>query len=213
MTKKHKLHWFEAEPSKISMNEKYELYFILSPELSTEKVDEQVNQISALLESELTAINVNVDKEGIKKLSYPIKKYTTGFYVLIQFECESRPGSIANIEKKLNINDSLMRYILVNQTDYYKSLDKQNLAKEPEFTTHRDLNKGRKNKKCIVKYLGVEAIDYKDAGFLNQFTSPYAKMFSTERTGVSSKYQRKIKKAIKRARHMALMPFTPKHFE
>ena len=90
---------------------------------------------------------------------------------------------------------------------------KRTLNTKAEFSHHRELNKGKKDKKCIVKYLGVEAIDYKDYAFLNQFTSPYAKLFGKERTGVSAKYQRKIKNAIKRARHMALMPFTPIHFE
>lgn len=195
------------------MQEKYELYFILSPELAIDAVNTHVETISQLITKELQAENISVDLHGVKKLAYPIKKYKTGYYVLLQFECATRPSTIASVEKKLNINEDLLRYILVNQTDFYKAKAREQKNTNPEFTHHRELNKGKKSKKCIVNYLGIEAIDYKDYTFLNQFTSPYAKLFDRERTGVSSKHQRKIKRAIKRARHMALMPFTPKHFD
>jgi ribosomal protein S18/ribosomal protein S6 len=195
------------------MNEKYELYFILTPGVSSDKVDSTVEDISALLKKELNAENISTNLEGVKKLAYPIKKYRTGYYVLIEFECPQKPETISGVEKKLNINDSIIRYILVNQTEYYQTKENEIKSNEPEFTHHRELNKGKKSKQDIIKYLGIKAIDYKDSQLLNQFTSPYAKIFTKDRTGLTAKNQRKIKRAIKRARHMALMPFTPKHFE
>lgn len=50
-------------------------------------------------------------------------------------------------------------------------------------------------------------VDYKDVPYLRQFTSPYAKMLSRKRTGISSDKQREISLAIKRARYMALLPY------
>lgn len=50
-------------------------------------------------------------------------------------------------------------------------------------------------------------VDYKDVGYLRQFTDPHARMMSKKRTGVSAERQREIAMAIKRARYMALLPY------
>ncbi len=52
-----------------------------------------------------------------------------------------------------------------------------------------------------------KCIDYKDVVYLKLFTNPHAKILSKKRTGISSKKQRDITQAIKRARYMALMPY------
>jgi len=50
-------------------------------------------------------------------------------------------------------------------------------------------------------------IDYKDVGYLRQFTSAHAKMLAKKRTGVPAGKQRDLAQAIKRARYMALLPY------
>jgi small subunit ribosomal protein S18 len=50
-------------------------------------------------------------------------------------------------------------------------------------------------------------IDYKDVGYLKQFTNPHAKMLSKKRTGIPANKQRDMVQAIKRARYMALLPY------
>ena len=50
-------------------------------------------------------------------------------------------------------------------------------------------------------------VDYKDIGYLKQFTNPHAKILSKKRTGISADKQREIALAIKRARYMALLPY------
>lgn len=50
-------------------------------------------------------------------------------------------------------------------------------------------------------------IDYKDVGYLRQFTNTHAKMLSKKRTGVPAGKQRDIMQAVKRARYMALLPY------
>lgn len=51
--------------------------------------------------------------------------------------------------------------------------------------------------------------DYKDYENLAKFVSDRAKIASRERTGVCAKHQRKLAVHVKRARHLALLPFTP----
>lgn len=190
--------------------EKYELYLILNPNLSADDVNVKVDIIINLLEKEMNAENIELNNQGLRKLAYPIKKNTTGYYLLFNFSCPQKPRTIGNVEKKLNVSDFVLRYLITNQTEFLVQKAKETL-RETEAKTHRDLNKGKIDKKCILKHIGYRVVDYKDVEFLQQFTSPYAKIFSTDKTGTSSKYQRKVKQAIKRARHMALMPFTSKY--
>jgi ribosomal protein S18/ribosomal protein S6 len=193
------------------MIQNYELYLVLNPELSNEQIETEIANIQKLVSQELGAESLTVTPEGLKKLAYPISKHTTGFYTMLNFEIHGSAGrKFQNVEKKLNITDSVLRYLLLNQTDFFKQKAKENKPKV-EVTNHRELNKGKTVKKDINAYLGLKVIDYKEVDYLNQFTSPYAKIFARTKTGTSAKFQRKINQAIKRARHMALMPFTPKH--
>ncbi|MBL1434079.1 30S ribosomal protein S18 [Candidatus Wolfebacteria bacterium] len=50
-------------------------------------------------------------------------------------------------------------------------------------------------------------VDYKDTEYLKSFVNPHARINNRRRTRISSKQQRKITQAIKRARFMALMPY------
>lgn len=65
-----------------------------------------------------------------------------------------------------------------------------------------------KNKKyCRFKKAGIKYIDYKDADFLLKFVNEQGKILPRRLTGTSVKYQSKVSQAIKRARHIALMPY------
>lgn len=67
--------------------------------------------------------------------------------------------------------------------------------------------KGRK-KVCSFCVDKVESIDYKDVNKLNKYTSDRAKILPRRVTGTCAKHQRELTTAIKRARHVALMPYT-----
>lgn len=196
----------------MSVLQNYEIYLILNPELSVDAIEQEIVQLSSILTSELDTSSLSISKEGLKRLAYPINKHVSGFYCLATFDVDIlKAKNIKNVEKKLNLNEKIVRYIIINQTDFIKQKNKEILNKV-EINSHRELNKGKNvTKKCITSYMGLRVIDYKDADYLNQFTSPYAKIFGRTRTGSKAKFQRKITVAIKRARHMGLMPFTPKY--
>ncbi|GIV34781.1 MAG: 30S ribosomal protein S18 [Chitinophagales bacterium] len=65
----------------------------------------------------------------------------------------------------------------------------------------------RKKKYCRFKKAGIKYIDYKDPEFLLKFVNEQGKILPRRLTGNSLKYQRKVATAIKRARHLALLPF------
>ncbi len=65
----------------------------------------------------------------------------------------------------------------------------------------------KKKKYCRFKKAGIKYIDYKDPNFLLKFVNEQGKILPRRITGTSVKYQRKVARAIKRARHLAIMPY------
>lgn len=69
------------------------------------------------------------------------------------------------------------------------------------------LDNNNQKKFCRFKKYGIKFIDYKDPDFLLRFVNEQGKILPRRITGNSLKYQRKVSQAIKRARHLALLPF------
>ena len=65
----------------------------------------------------------------------------------------------------------------------------------------------KKNKYCRFRKLGIKYIDYKDPEYLKKFLNEQGKILPRRITGTSIKYQKKVATAIKRARHLALLPY------
>ena len=64
-----------------------------------------------------------------------------------------------------------------------------------------------RNKFCYFKENGITVIDYKDVKLLRRFVNDQGKIMPRRITGTSAKMHRKLVKAIKRARTIALMPY------
>lgn len=62
-------------------------------------------------------------------------------------------------------------------------------------------------KQCYFCSNKMNTVDYKDTQVLRRFMTPHAKIMSHNRTGTCPKHQRMVTLALKRARHMALLPF------
>ena len=93
--------------------------------------------------------------------------------------------------------------------------------KTPEMGVHEETNSrdrkqpklfGRpffqRRKACPFSGEGAPAIDYKDTRLLGRYISEYGKIIPRHVTGVSAKKQRKLAQAIKRARILALLPYS-----
>ena len=65
----------------------------------------------------------------------------------------------------------------------------------------------KKKKYCRFKKSGIKYIDYKDAEFLIKFLNEQGKILPRRITGTSQKFQKKVAQAIKRARHVAFLPY------
>ena len=69
----------------------------------------------------------------------------------------------------------------------------------------------RRKKFCKFTAEGITEIDYKDLNTLKQYVSESGKIVPSRITGTSAKYQRQLADAVKRARYLALLPYSDSH--
>lgn len=65
----------------------------------------------------------------------------------------------------------------------------------------------KKKKYCRFKKSGIKYVDYKDPEFLKKFLNEQGKILPRRITGNSLKFQRRVAQAVKRSRHLAMLPF------
>jgi small subunit ribosomal protein S6 len=93
---------------------KYETIFILQPELS----EDDIKSVTAKAQDVISSYKgecLRMDDWGIRKLAYPIKKSARGRYYYLRFDGES--ALIAELERRLRLDDKVLRYQSVNITD------------------------------------------------------------------------------------------------
>ena len=97
----------------------------------------------------------------------------------------------------------------MNANNIVKSLIPQSVIQNipSEKQAHVAAKIMKKKKYCRFKKSGIKYIDYKDPEFLKKFLNEQGKILPRRITGTSLKYQRKVAQAVKRARHLALLPF------
>ena len=92
------------------MVKQYETVFIVTPVLSDEQMKETVEKYKNFLKERGAEI-VYTNNWGMRKLAYPIKKKTTGFYYLIEFKAEG--SLIAELEVAYKRDERLLRFLTV----------------------------------------------------------------------------------------------------
>ena len=88
---------------------KYEVMFIVKP--AEEEATNAVIEIVEALIARVGGTVEKVDRWGKRRLAYAVKKFTDGFYVLINFE--AAPAEIKEIDRVLKINDEVLRHLIV----------------------------------------------------------------------------------------------------
>ena len=92
------------------MVKQYETVFIVTPVLSDEQMKETVEKYTNFLKERGAEI-VFTNNWGMRKLAYPIKKKTTGYYYLIEFKAEG--SLIADLETAYKRDERLLRFLTV----------------------------------------------------------------------------------------------------
>ena len=82
------------------------------------------------------------------------------------------------------------------------------MAKRRKQTIHNEpIHNVNENKYCRFQRSGIKYVDYKDPNFLLKLVNDSGKIMPRRITGTSLKFQRKVAQAIKRARHLAILPY------
>ena len=92
------------------MSKQYETVFIMTPVLSEDQMKEAVEKFRNFLKEKKAEI-VFEDNWGLKKLTYPIQKKSTGFYHLIEFKAEG--NVIADLETAFKRDEKIIRFMTV----------------------------------------------------------------------------------------------------
>ena len=91
----------------------YELLLIITPDHDENEAEALANQVKGIIEGGGTLLKV--DPWGKKRLAYPIRKRSEGYYVLYIFECES--SFVAELNQSLHVIEAILRYMIVQYED------------------------------------------------------------------------------------------------
>ena len=181
----------------------YELTYILTSVLSSEQVAEAVSKITAAVENAGGAVK-EVDQWGMRRLAYPVAKKRNGYYVNMYFE---GPGTVVErLERLLSIDDHVLRFLTLamdkKMVQVYEARRRHSKAVEES-----DEEGASVPVQAPAAVRGPRYISYRDTEFLKRYINEQGKMLPRRFTMVSAKRQRAIARAIKRARHLALLPY------
>lgn len=108
-------------------NRTYEVMYIVDPEAASDKIVKLNEAVGKLIEKEGGTV-VRMDDIGRRQLAYPINKKNEGYYVL--FEVEGTGQEIAELERRMRVNDLIVRYMTVRVDEDRKLADKLRSKRE-----------------------------------------------------------------------------------
>ena len=105
----------------------YEELFIVKPDSTDELVDPLIEQMKQLIEKDGGNVQVT-EKWGTRKLAYQVGRYLEGYYILLRFEATG--VTIKEIERRLRVNDIVIKYLTVRLDEEMKWVDKRKKRRE-----------------------------------------------------------------------------------
>jgi small subunit ribosomal protein S6 len=208
----------------------YEVVYIMDPALDEDAVSAKLEKFHDLATSDGGEVSA-VDHWGSRQLAYPINGQGTGYYVVAQFT--AAPEALPEFERLLKLDDEVMRYLLVlnegeptsglsilaedtrpegagdDEEDEEEDEDDEDLDDEdddspPEY-------QGSRGRRRRMEGPAVELLNYKDVATLSKFLTEQGKILPKRTTKVSAAFQRQLGSAVKRARYLALVPYSRRH--
>jgi len=105
----------------------YEELFIVKPDSTDELVDPLVEQITQLIVKDGGNVQIT-EKWGTRKLAYQVGRYLEGYYILLRFEATG--VTIKEIERRLRVNDLVIKYLTVRLDEEMKWVEKRKKRRE-----------------------------------------------------------------------------------
>ncbi len=113
--------------------------YIAVPETTDEDITKLNDAITALVEKDGGTVSV-IEGWGRRRLAYPIRKKTEGYYVLLEIEGSGQ--EIAELERRFRVNDMVMRYMTVRVDEDRKAADKKLAKRDKRKNRHGSSNFG-----------------------------------------------------------------------
>ena len=108
-------------------NRTYEVMYIVNPDTADDKIAKLNEAVENLIKKEGGNV-VKIDDIGRRRLAYPIEKKNEGYYVL--FEIEGTGQEIAELERRMRVNDMIIRFMTVRVDEDRKSADRVRAKRE-----------------------------------------------------------------------------------
>jgi small subunit ribosomal protein S6 len=105
------------------------MIFILRPSLGEEEINNVVDYSKQIILDENGTI-IDLNKWGMKKLAYPIKKEMQGYYVYCEYA--GTPAAVSEIERKFRIDDAVLKYLTIKTAESITEEEAQQAIGETE---------------------------------------------------------------------------------
>jgi small subunit ribosomal protein S6 len=203
----------------------YEAVYILDPALDEGAVTKKLEKFHDLAVS-MGGEVAEIDHWGIRQLAYPVNKLNTGYYAVAQFTAAAE--ALPEYERLLKLDGEVMRYLLVlnegeptsghslvaenphraekdgEEEDDDEPEDEDDAASPPEF-------QGSRGHRRRMDGPPITLLNYKDVSTLSRFLTEQGKILPKRTTKVTAAFQRQLGRSAKRARYLALIPYTRRH--
>ena len=211
----------------------YELVLIFHPAVGEDAIQQKMERFHGLVSGGDAEIRV-VDHWGGRRLAYPIQKQTSGYYVVTQFLGD--PASLPELERIMKLDEGVLRYLLVvNEGEPSSGLsvvaatppassaaeesggddnaggEEEGGEEEAEVRTSPPEFSGGRGHRRRIEGPPITILNYKDVATLSRFVTEQGKLLPRRTTRVAAGFQRKLGRAVKRARYLALLPYVRRH--
>ncbi|MEX2467669.1 MAG: 30S ribosomal protein S6 [Gemmatimonadota bacterium] len=201
----------------------YEVVYILDPALDESAVTAKLDKFNQLATSQGGEVS-SVDHWGIRQLAYPVNNLNQGYYVVAQLT--AAPEALPEFERIVKLDGEVLRYLLVlnegeptngqsiiaevhegredEDEDEDEEEEEDDDGSPPEF-------QGGGGRRRRMEGPPILLLNYKDVATLSRFMTEQGKILPKRTTKVTAAFQRQLGSAIKRARYLALIPYTRRH--
>jgi small subunit ribosomal protein S6 len=197
----------------------YEIVYIFDASMDEDAINGRLDKYHALAVGNGGEVNA-VDHWAIRQLAYPIKKKRAGYYVVAQLTTEAE--NLTEFERVLKLDEDLMRFLIVlNEGEPTSGMSI--VAQRPEREEEEDDDdddededddeesppefEGGRGRRRRHEGPAIELLNYKDVSTLSRFLTEQGKILPKRTTKVTSRFQRQLGTAVKRARYLALVPY------
>lgn len=204
---------------------RYEVVYIFNATLDEEAVNAKLERYHGILTGDGAEI-AEIDHWGNRQLAYPIATEKMGYYVVVQFNGPA--VALVEFERILKLDEELLRHLIVvnegepttghsivadrpaSATADDDDDDDEDEEEEEEGDTPPEFQGGQGRRR---RHDGpaITLLNYKDVSNLSRFLTEGGKILPKRTTKVTSRFQRQLGSAVKRARFLALIPYVRDH--